>query len=179
MKKLLYVRLIVITTSFFISAAVFAQSSKEDVAALGKPATSVTYNANADALALASVKSISNKMYGHFTKNFKGATDLRVHEFEGHVRINFKLNGVSTSAQYNPKGKCQFTISSYDESRLSESTRSAVESSYPGFLVAGTVVEVKVGDKSATLVMIENKREWKRIRVNDEGMSIYEQYRKQ
>ena len=67
MKKLLYVRLIVITTSFFISAAVFAQSSKEDVAALGKPATSVTYNANADALALASVKSTRNPGYADST----------------------------------------------------------------------------------------------------------------
>lgn len=178
MKKLLNVRLIVMTTSFFINAAVFAQSSSEDVAVLGK-SSSVTFSANADALALASIKAASSKMYTHFTKNFKSATDLKVHEFDGHVRINFKLHGVSTSAQYTEKGRWQFTISSYDESKLDEEIRESVEANYPGFLVAGTVIEVKVGDKSATLVMIENKREWKRIRINDEGMSIYEQYRKQ
>jgi hypothetical protein len=179
MKKLLYVRLIVMTTSFFINAAVFAQSPEKEVAVLGKTASSITFNANTDALALASIKAANSKMYNHFTKNFKNATDLKVHEFDGHVRINFKLHGVSTSTQYNEKGKWQFTISSYDESKLDEATRESVESSYPGFLVAGTVIEVKVGDKSATLVMIENKREWKRIRINDDGMSIYEQYIKQ
>ena len=179
MKKLLYVRLFVITTTFFINAAVFAQSSARDVAALGKPASSVTFNANADALALASVKATNSKMYNHFTRNFKAATDIKMRESADHVRINFKLNGISTSAQYSAKGKCQFTISNYDESKLNNAVRESVESAYPGFLVAGTVIEVTVGDKSATLVMIENKREWKRIRINDEGMSIYEEYRKQ
>lgn len=179
MKKLLYVRLIVMSTSFFINAAVFAQSSAKDVAVIGKAASSITFNANTDALALASVKATSGKMYNHFTKNFKNATNLKVHETDGHVRINFKLNGVSTSAQYNEKGKWQFTISNYDESKLDDATRESVESAYPGFLVAGSVIELKVGDKSAMLVMIENKREWKRIRINEDGMSIYEQYRKQ
>jgi hypothetical protein len=178
MKKLLYVRLLVISTSFFINAAVFAQSSSEDVAVIGK-SSSITFNANTDALALASIKAANSKMYSHFTKNFKDATDLKVHEFDGHVRINFKLHGVSTSTQYNEKGKCQFTISSYDESKLDEEIRESVEANYPGFLVAGTVIEVAVADKSATLVMIENKKEWKRIRINADGMSIYEQYRKQ
>lgn len=178
MKKLLCVRLIVMTTSLFINAAVFAQSSAKDVAVIDKAASSTTFNANSDALALASVKATNSKMHSHFTKNFKNATDLKVHQFDGHVRINFKLNGVSTSAQYNAKGKCQFTITTYDESKLDEATRQNVESAYPGFLVGGTVIEVKVGDKSATLVMIENKREWKRIRINDDGMSIYEQYNK-
>lgn len=179
MKKLLYVRLIVITTSFFISAATFAQSSANDIAANDRSASAAAFSANTDALALASVKATNSKMYNHFTKNFKNATDLKVHEFSGHVRINFKLDGVSTSSQYDAKGKWQFTISNYDESKLAESTRESVEAAYPGFLVAGTVIEVKVADKSATLVMIENKREWKRIRINDDGMSIYEQYKKQ
>ena len=179
MKKLLYVRLIVMTASLFINAAVIAQSSLKDVAAIGQPSSGITYSANSDALALASVKAANSRAYNHFTKNFKDATDIKVHAFDGFVRINYKLNGVSTSTQYNEKGRWQFTMSSYDESQLSQETRESVESNYPGFLVSGTVIEVKVGDKSATLVMIENKKEWKRIRINDEGMSIYEEYKKQ
>lgn len=179
MKKLLYVRLIVLTTSFFINAAVFAQSNVNDIAALGKTAPTATFSANADAMALASVKATNSKMYNHFTKNYKNATDLKVHAVEDNVRINFKLNGVSTSTQYDAKGRFQFSLSHYDESKLDEAIRESVESNYPGFLVFGTVIELKVRDKSAMLVMIENRKEWKRIRINDDGMSIYEQYKKQ
>lgn len=179
MKKLLYVRLIVMTTSFFINAATFAQTSASDFAANSNPKAAVTFTANSDAATLAGVKASSSKMYNHFTRNYKNATDLKVNAVKDHTRISFKLNGISTSSQYDTKGRWQFTVSNYDESKLDDATRASVESNYPGFLVFGSVIEVQVKDKSATLVMIENKKEWKRIRINDEGMSIYEQYRKQ
>lgn len=178
MKKFLYVRFILMTTSLFISAAISAQLSANDLASIGKPSEGVIYNANSDAMTLASVKATSGKMFNHFTKNYKNATDLSLRTFDGVSRINYKLNGVSTSSQYDAKGKWQFTISHYDESQLDDATRESVESAYPGFLVYGTVLDVQVNDKSAKLVLIENRREWKRIRINDEGMSIYEEYKK-
>ena len=177
MKKLLYVRLVVMTTSLFISAASSAQSSA-DIARVNSPATA-TYSASADAMVLAGLKSSNAKMYNHFTKHFKNATDLNVRSNDEGSRINFKLNGISTSSQYDSKGKFQFSISHYDESLLSDKIREDVEAAYPGFLVFGTVIDVKVLDKSAKLVMIENKKEWKRIRITNEGMSIYEEFKKQ
>lgn len=167
------------TTSLFISAALSAQLSATDIASIGKPSSGVAYSGTSDAMTLASLKASNGKMFHHFTKNNKNATDLNLRTVDGVSRINYKLNGVATSSQYDAKGRWQFTISHYDESQLDDATRESVESAYPGFLVFGTVIDVRVIDKSAKLVMIENRKEWKRIRINDEGMSIYEEYKKQ
>lgn len=183
MKNLFLVRLFVMGAMVVLGTPSFSQLSGADIArafkhsSAGKPP--VNASADSDKMALASIKSVNEKMFTHFNRNFSNAKNIVVSTEGSETRISYQLNGVASSTRYNAKGKWLLTISHYDESLLASDLRSSIESSYPGFLVAGTAVEISIGDKKATFVMIENKKEWKRIRVVDGEMDIYEAYRKQ
>ena len=170
MKKNFLVRLFVLAASTLLYTGAFSQLST-------KNALSGTI-ASADKMALESLKAVNVKMHNHFSKNFKNATDIRIHPKADHIQISFKENGTSNTVQYNKKGKWQYSLRTYDESKLSDNIRNDVETAYPGFIVFGFVNEVDVLDKTATLVMIENKDSWKRIRIVDNEISVYEEYRK-
>jgi len=170
MKHNFIVRLIVLTVTSLLSTGAFSQLSTQT-------AFSATI-ATADKMALASLKAVNEKMHNHFSKHFKNATDILVRPESNHTQITFKEKGISNSVQYNKKGKWQYSIRTYDESKLADKIRNQVEISYPGFRVFGFVNEIDVLDKTATLVMIENKDSWKRIRVLDDVLDIYEEYRK-
>ena len=170
MKKNFLVRLFVLAASTLLYTGAFSQLST-------KSAFSGAI-ASADKMALESLKAVNAKMHNHFSKNFKNATDIRIHPEADHTQISFKENGSANSVQYNKKGKWQYSLRTYDESKLSDNLRNDVESAYPGFKVFGFVNEVDVLNKTATLVMIENKDSWKRIRIVDNEISVYEEYRK-
>lgn len=181
MKKLLVFTLVVLSTTILLSFAAYAQFVANNSASgkAGNGGSASISAADADKMALASLKSVNEKMFKHFSSNYRGATNIVVRNIKEDTRVDYKTDGISCGTQYNKKGRWLFTIKHYDESKLSDDTRKMVESGYPGFLVFGSVVELYVQDKKATLVMIENKKEWKRIRVNEDGLSVYEEYRKQ
>jgi hypothetical protein len=170
MKKNFLVRLFVLAASMLLYTGAFSQLST-------KSAFSGAI-ASADKMALESLKAVNVKMHKHFSKNFKNATDIRIHPETDHTQISFRENGITNSVQYNKKGKWQYSLRTYDESKLSDNIRNDVETAYPGYRVFGFVNEVDVLDKTATLVMIENKDSWKRIRIVDNEISVYEEYRK-
>jgi hypothetical protein len=170
MKKNFLVRLLVLAVTSLLYTASFAQLS-----------TKTTFSStisSADKMAIESLKAINVKMHSHFNKNFKNATDIRIHAVDDHTQITFKVDGISNSVQYNKKGKWQYSLRTYDESKLAAGIRNAVETAYPGYQVFGFVNEVDVLNKTATLVMIENRDSWKRIRMVDDEFSVYEEYKK-
>jgi hypothetical protein len=178
MKKFNYLRFVLVSTSFFFTAVAFAQLSATDIASAERSPSARTITANPDKIALAGLKEVNAKMFKHFSKNYKDASELRLRSVNGGTRVDFKVNGIATGTRYDAKGNWMFTISTYESSKLSNDVRDMVESAYPGFLVAGFVIEVKVLDKKSTLIIIDNAREWKRVRLVDGELSIYEEYKK-
>ena len=170
MKKNFFVRLLVLTITSLLSTGAFSQLAT-------KSAVSGTI-ASADEMSLASLKAVSAKMHSHFSKNFKNATDIRIRPEADHTQISFKDNGISNSVQYNKKGKWQYSLRTYDASRIDDNLRSDIEKYFAGYRVFGFVNEVDVLNKTATLVMIENKDSWKRVRILDDTMDVYEEYAK-
>lgn len=170
MKHNFLVRFIVLAVTSLLSTGAFSQLSTQT-------AFSGTI-ASADKMALESLKAVSDKMHNHFSKNFKNATDIRIRPEANHTQISFKENGVSNSVQYNKKGKWQYSMRTYDGSKLADKTRNEVEIAFPGYRVFGVVNEIDVLNKTATLVMIENRDSWKRVRLLDNGIDIYEEYQK-
>lgn len=170
MKKIFLVRLFVFAATTLLSTGAFSQLSAKS----SFSGTSVS----ADKMALESMKSINTKMHNHFSKNFKNATEIRIRPEADHTQISFKENGISNSVQYSSKGKWKYSLRTYDESKLSDNIRNDVEVAYPGYKVFGFVNEVDVLNKTATLVMIENRDSWKRVRVVDNDIDIYEEYKK-
>jgi len=170
MKHNFTVRLIVLAATSLLSSGVFSQLSTQS-------SLSATI-ASADEMALASMKAVSEKMHKHFSKNFKNATDIHVRPEAGHTQVTYKDNGISGSVQYNKNGKWQYSVRTFDAEKLSDNIRNEVEIAYPGYRVFGFVNEIDVLDKTATLVMIENRDSWKRVRLLDGTIDTYEEYRK-
>ena len=170
MKKNFFVRLLVLAVTSLLSTGAFSQLAT-------KSAVSGTI-ASADEMSLASLKAVNAKMHSHFSKNFKNATDIRIRPEADHTQISFKENGISNSVQYNKKGKWQYSLRTYDASRLADDLRNDIETYFAGYRVFGFVNEVDVHNKTAILVMIENKNSRKRIRILDDIMDVYEEYAK-
>lgn len=181
MKKNSCFAVAVATATFFFSGIAQAQLTAANTRKMATPpaASPSKPTPSTDAAAMANLKTINEKMFKHFSRNYQDASNIQVRNVKNEVRINYSLDGLSSSSQYDAKGRWLFTITHFDESKLDDYTRKVVESAYPGFLVGGTVVDIKIPGHSAKLVMIENKKEWKRIRIAENGLSIYEEYRKQ
>ena len=170
MKQIIFVRLVVLAVASLFSTGAFAQLSAQSSFSGAV--------SSADKMALAGMKAVSEKMHSHFAKNFKNATDIRVRPEADHTQISFKENGTSASVQYNKKGKFQYSVRTYDADKLPEGIRDEVERNFPGYTVFGFVNDIDVLDKSAKLVMIENRNSWKRVRILDGQISVYEEYNK-
>jgi hypothetical protein len=170
MKHNFTARLIVLAATSLLSSGVFSQLSTQSSLSGAI--------ASADNMALASLKGISEKMYKHFSRNFKHATDIKVRPEADHTQVTFKDNTISESVQYNKNGKWQYSMRTYDSENLPKMIRNEVEVAFPGYQVFGFVNEIDVLNKSATLVMIENKDSWKRVRLVDNTIDVYEEYRK-
>jgi hypothetical protein len=179
MKTRFFFPALVASATFLFSAVVNAQFTASNLrSAQHQPATFKS-DATADAIALASLKTVNEKMHKHFSRNFKDAQNISIRSVQNEVRVNYTMDGVNSCSQYDSKGRWLFSIAYYPESKLDSDTRQIVESAYPGFLVSGTVAEIKVPGNSGKLVMIENKREWKRILLTADDMKVYEAYKKQ
>ena len=170
MKQNLTVRILVLAATSLLSTGVFSQLSSQSSLSGAI--------ASADKNALASMKEVSVKMHKHFSKHFRNATDIHVRPEADHTQVNFQDNGTSTTVQYSKNGNWKYSVRTYDSEKLSDITRNEVERCFPGYQVFGFVNEIDVLNKTATLVMIENRDSWKRVRLIDNTIDVYEEYRK-
>jgi len=139
---------------------------------------SVSDMSDADKLALEDIKLTNGKMYQDFTTRFKGATNINMSRNHNAIFISCATGEDFNRITYNKKGRWQNTIRTYDNSKLPENVREQVEYAYPHFEIFGGAIEVHVSNKIAYLVSIEDKKSWKRIRVVDGEMDVYEEYKK-
>jgi hypothetical protein len=125
---------------------------------------------------LAELKAKNEKTFNHFTKAYPAALVQKIRNEQDGMHINATINGNILRAHYDVKGKFRDAVLSYPADQLSEKIADNVMQAFPGFIVFGTVLDVKVHDKSALLVMIENRNSWKRVRITDDRMDVYESY---
>jgi len=141
-------------------------------AAAGKYAT-----AEADLNALAGLKAISAKLYARFTKDFKFASNISIYT-EKNVQIYSEIAGIKNRTLYTRKGKFLHNVRQYESTMLPEAVTDAINYAYPRFDIFGGVAEVQVAGKVAYFVLIENKNSWKRVKVIDGEVDVYEEYSK-
>jgi hypothetical protein len=133
--------------------------------------------AEADLTALTNLKAISAKLYARFTKDFRSATNISFYA-DRNVQIYSKIDGVTNRTLYTRKGKFIHNVRQYESNMLPEAVTEAVNSVYPRFEIFGGVAEVKVAGKVAYFVLIENKKSWKRVKVINGEVDVYEEYNK-
>ena len=125
---------------------------------------------------LASLKVKNAKTFNHFTNTYPEAILQSVSEEKDGMHLLATVNGNKLKVRYDIKGKFQNSVFTYPAAELSEKIADRVMQAFPGFIVFGTVIDVVVRNKSAQLVMIENRKSWKRVRITDDGMDVYEEY---
>lgn len=128
-------------------------------------------------IGLADLKMTSPRVYRNFTREFRKAKDVLISQQNGETFIYCKIDGIPNRIGYDTKGNWHHTIRYYDEADLDYSIRKMVQDSYGSFEIKG-VTEVNVGDKTAYLVSLENKKMWKVIKVIEDNLEETESFRK-
>jgi hypothetical protein len=181
--KPILVRVLAFLSPLALSQAAPAQSSTSDIAFNTKTVNlSVARyaSAEADLKTLTEIKALSPKMFEAFTRDFKSAYDIRVTSIADgkKIQINSKTNGDMNRTTYTRKGKFLHNIKNYDYSKLPESVAEIVNNAFPRYQIFGGVAEVNVMNKIAYLVLIETKKDWKRVKVVNGEVEVYEEFNK-
>jgi hypothetical protein len=181
MKKFSIILLIALVAMFSFGPALNAQTSIKNGQTFNKEAivNSLNVTSDADKLAMENMKATNSRMYSDFSKHFKNATDIKSSQIKNSTLISCNMDGKLTRVLYNKNGKWQHTITTYESDKLAESIRDQVSDAFPRYSIFGGVIEVEAGNKKAHFVTIENKSSWKRIRVVDGEMDVYEEFQKQ
>lgn len=108
-----------------------------------------------------------------FSKNFKNATSVKWVKNENGASVYFVADGVKMRSSYNTKGKREYILKYYDESRLPANIRHLVRSTYYDYRIA-IVTEVERNEETSYLVKMENDKEFLTIKVDDGELSVFE-----
>jgi len=168
MKQILNLRVLLVSAALLANSYLPAQSSHTIPFV-----NSGTENHN---MLLAGIKASNEKTFTHFTRTYPNAVLQNVRNEKDGAHISATINGNTLRLRYDKKGKFQSSVLSYPAAELREQIAEQVMVNFPGYSIFGTVLDVKVGSKSALLVMIENKKSWRRIRLTENGMDIYQEY---
>jgi hypothetical protein len=134
--------------------------------------------AEADANTLADLRSANAKLYNRFTSRFSSAQDIHVLPLKWNIQISCKVDGIANRFLYAKNGRLLQTIRDYAPENLPEAISETVLNNYPRYSIFGIVNEVTIDNSTAYLVMIENKKSWKRVRVLNGEVDTYEEYKK-
>jgi hypothetical protein len=108
-----------------------------------------------------------------FTKNFKNATDVKWVNHENGTSVYFSIDGAKMRSTYNTKGKREYSLKYYDESRLPTDVRHLVRSTYYDYGIT-IATEVARNERVSYLVKMENDKEYLTVKVNDGELSVFE-----
>ena len=170
MKKFFIQRLVIAGTALMLNLFAPAQTSHTT--------PFVIADAGSHSMLLADLKAKNVKTFNHFTKAWPEAILHSVSDEKDGKYINATINGNILRTRYDNKGRFQSAVLSYPCGDLSEKIANQLEQQYPGYKVFGTVIDVTVRNKTAMLVMIENRNTWRRVRITDDGIDVFEEYAK-
>lgn len=180
--KPILVRLMAFLSPLALNDAAIAQSSSPlNFTPTNVNATIAPYvAAEADLRSLTEMKAISPKMFERFSRDFKTAYDIKVLDDKKlkTVQINHKTDGDMNRTTYTRKGKFLHNLKHYDYTKLPEPIAEMVNDAYPRYEIFGGVAQVQVMNKYAYFVLIENKTSWKRLKVVNGEIEVYEEFDK-
>jgi len=112
-----------------------------------------------------------------FKKSFRQATDAKWVKNENGASVYFVNDGVKMRTSYNLKGRKEYMLKYYDESRMTPELRKRVRSHYYDHSIV-IVTEVTRFNQTYYLVKMENEKEYLTVRVSDGEMSEFEKVNK-
>jgi hypothetical protein len=122
--------------------------------------------------------SISANAIKNFSRSFKGITGATWSQAkDGGVIASFTSDNVKNRIAYNSKGREQYKILTYDESKLSREMKRNVQSAYEDFNIT-QVDEVHFENETVYLVHLENCNRIKMVRIHDGEMEEVQNLKK-
>lgn len=177
MKKTTFMLLLGVAATIFSAQTTLAQSAeKASLFSLEAYKAKLTAD-EADKIALASLNATNSKAFKDFSRYFSDASEIKITTEKEGIFINCLSKGVRNRVFYNNKGRWVNTLRYYAADMLPKDVIALLKNEYAEFTPTN-VIEVTVGNKTAHLVTIENKSSWKRIKVVDGEMEVYEQFQK-
>jgi len=114
---------------------------------------------------------ISSRVMNNFNKMFSDASNIMWSTDKHKIdRVYFERKGKVTRAAYNRKGQFLYSITTYKEEFLPQAVLLMVKQSYYGKNIFG-VTEVSALEKTAYLIILEDRTSWLHIKVLDGEIS--------
>jgi len=178
--KPILVRLIAFLAALSLADSALAQSSSSNTNFKNKisNATAERYvAAEADLRSLTEMKALSPKLYSRFTRDFQTAYDITVYQGKN-IQVNCKTDGDMNRATFTRKGRFLHNLKHYDYKKLPAKVSELINEAYPRYEIFGGVVEIDVMNQVAYFVLIETPKTWKRLKVLNGEIEVYEEYNK-
>jgi hypothetical protein len=164
---------IIITTMLLVSAVTFGIPTRAQDYAFNKNYVTAANPYPEKNSKIVDENDVNISAVRDFTKNFKNATDVKWVKNENGASVYFSIDGIKMRSSYNAKGKKEYTLKYYDESKLPADIRHLVRSTYYDYRIA-IATEVVRNQQTSYLVKMENDKEFMTIKVDDGDLSVFE-----
>ena len=112
-----------------------------------------------------------------FNKKFKNAQDAKWVDGKNGLSVYFKLDGFRMRSTYDKKGKEEYTLKYYDETKMSPSLRHLVKSMYYDYKIV-LVTEITRKSNLSFVVKMEGEKEYLTLKIFDGDIIEYERISK-
>jgi hypothetical protein len=120
------------------------------------------------------INNINIRAIRDFQMSYKKVSNEKWNITEYGFSVNFTMEDIRYNIRYDKKGNHLFTLKNYTEKHLAKNIRSIIKSVYYDYNIKWVEEIVKSFNDPVFLVLLENEKEWLRIRVIDGEMSIWE-----
>jgi hypothetical protein len=160
--------LVIFTTKVNAQEISYVSPSSLALSNVNSPVSNTNENTN----------SVSTKVFQEFSRDFVNATDVSW-QANGQVScLYFKQNGLPVRANYNKKGKLEYTIRYYYGAQVPSEITSLMRSKGYDMNIIH-VTEIKRRYTTTLRVKMEDATSFLTIQVNPDGeLSVYEEYNK-
>ena len=171
MKKLLF------TTVYLISALSFSVTANAQDFAFNNNITAVNpYNEKGSMIV--NETDVNINAVRDFTKKYKNASGVKWVKNDNGSSVYFVMDGVKMRSSYNTKGRKEYTLKYYDESKLPTEVRHLVKSTYYDYTIV-IATEVVRNENVSYLIKMQNDIEFLTVKFDSGELSVFERTTKE
>ena len=128
-----------------------------------------------------SADTINSRALIRFKKYYKDASGVKWFDYNTEYTAEFAANGISTQVYYSKKGQWQASVKNYSEELLDQKLKDIVKSRYYNYAIfhVQEIESLYSNGIPTYLIYIEDKHEFKVLRLCDEMLDVYKQLNKQ
>jgi len=112
-----------------------------------------------------------------FTRNFKNASNVKWTKSDNGSSVYFHQDGVSGRTTYDVKGKREYTLRYFDESKLPVDVLNQLKAAYQDYAI-GLVTQVTRKDRQHYIVSLQNEGELVTVQVSEDGINTVKKFYK-